>query len=139
MIRKHQESDLDSIMYVWQVSSAIAHPFLNSLFVKKVEYDMKTLYIPNSDTWIYENDQEAVGFISMNEDEIGGLFVLPQHFSKGIGTELVNHVSASHKKLEVEVFEKNEIGRAFYKKYGFNLVKEFLHEESGERVLRLKK
>ena len=50
----------------------------------------------------------------------------------------MNYVSEFHEKLEVEVFEKNEIGRAFYKKYGFKLIKEFTHEESGEKVLRLR-
>ena len=139
MIRKHVENDLESIMKVWQESSTLAHPFLNATFVEKVRTDMRNLYIPNSDTWVYENDQGIIGFISMIDEEIGGLFVLPQNHSSGIGTKLVNYVSEFNEKLEVEVFEKNEIGRAFYNKYGFKLMKEFIHEDSCEKVLRLKK
>ena len=139
MIRKHVENDLESIMKVWQESSTLAHSFLNATFVEKVRTDMRNLYIPNSDTWVYENDQGIIGFISMIDEEIGGLFVLPQNHSSGIGTKLVNYVSEFNEKLEVEVFEKNEIGRAFYNKYGFKLMKEFIHEESCEKVLRLKK
>ena len=139
MIRKHVKNDLEQIMTVWCESSTMAHPFLDSVFVEKVESDMRQLYIPDSETWVYEIGSGIVGFISMIDQEIGGLFVLPKNHSKGIGTKLVNYVSTLHKNLEVEVFEKNEIGRAFYKKYGFNLIREFTHEESGERVLRLRK
>ncbi len=139
MIRKHVENDLEQIMNVWIDSSNLAHPFLHSAFVEKVKTDMRTIYIPNSETWVYENDLGIVGFISMIGDEIGGLFVLPQNHSSGIGTKLVNYVSEFHGKLEVEVFEKNKIGRAFYNKYGFTLIKAFTHEESGEKVLRLSK
>ena len=139
MIRKHIEGDLEQIMDVWYASSTLAHPFLNSAFVEKVNNDMRHMYIPGSETWVYESDHKVVGFISMIDDEIGGLFVLPQNHNIGIGTKLVDYISRLHEKLEVEVFEKNEIGRAFYAKYGFKVIKEFAHEESGERVLRLKK
>lgn len=139
MIRKHTENDLEQIMEVWYTSSTLAHPFLNSEFVEKVKSDMRKLYIPNSETWVYEIDSTVVGFISMMDNEIAGLFVLEAYHSRGIGTELVNFITDSHDKLEVEVFEKNRIGRSFYDKYGFIQFKEFNHEESGEVVLRLKK
>ena len=138
MIRKHVENDLEQIMNIWEESSSLAHPFLHATFVEKVKGDMRNMYIPNSDTWVYENDLGIVGFISMIEDEIGGLFVLPQNHSAGIGTRLVNYVRGFHEKLEVEVFEKNEIGRAFYKKYGFHFINEFTHEESGGKGLKIK-
>lgn len=139
MIRKHVKNDLEQIMKVWTESSKLAHPFLNSGFVDKVKSDMRNIYIPNSETWIYENDESLVGFISMIDNEIGGLFVLPKNHSTGIGTKLVNFVSEFHNELEVEVFERNIIGRAFYDKYGFTIIKEFTHDESGEIVLRLRK
>ena len=139
MIRKHKEQDLEQIINVWYQSSTIAHPFLSTSFVEKVKSDMTNLYIPNSETWVYEIDTEIVGFISMIDNEIGGLFVLPKNHSTGIGTKLVNFVTDFHNELEVEVFEKNKIGRAFYNKYGFILIKEFDHKKSGERVLRLRK
>lgn len=139
MIRKHVENDLEQIIKIWYASSTFAHPFLQTAFVDKVKTDMRKMYIPNSETWVYENDLGILGFISMINEEIGGLFVLPKNHSSGIGTKLVDYVSGFHEKLEVEVFEKNKIGRAFYNKYGFELMKEFTHKESGEKVLRLMK
>ena len=38
----------------------------------------------------------------------------------------------------VQVFKQNKIGRAFYDKYGFKLIKEYFHEESKQDLLRLK-
>ena len=125
MIRKHTEQDLEQIINVWDKSSSLAHPFLNSTFVEKVKSDMTNLYIPNSETWVYEIDNSIVGFISMLDNEIGGLFVLPDNHAKGIGTRLVDFIKKEHSNLEVEVFEKNHIGRAFYNKYGFEKIGKF--------------
>ena len=137
MIRKHIEQDLEQIMNIWEKSSTLAHPFLRNDFVEKVASDMRNLYIPNSETWVFEENDSIVGFISMIENEIGGLFVLPDNHSKGIGTKLVDFIAKENKVLEVEVFEKNKIGNAFYNKYGFKLIKQYLHEESYNVVLRL--
>jgi len=138
MIRKHKEQDLKQIINIWDCSSKLAHPFLTASFVEKVKSDMTTIYIPDSETWVYEIDHSIVGFISMLDNEIGGLFVLPNNHSKGIGTKLVNFIKKKHVELEVEVFEENNIGRAFYNKYGFKKIKKYTHEESGFEVLRMK-
>ena len=71
-------------------------------------------------------------------NEIGGLFVLPNNHFKGIGTQLVNFIKESHSELDVEVFEKNAIGRAFYEKYGFVQINKYYHTESKNEVLRLR-
>ena len=138
MIRKHTPQDLEAILAIWHQASTLAHPFLDSAFVEKVKEDMRNLYVPNSETWVFEENDTVIGFVSMMGNEIGGLFVLPNHHSKGIGTTLVNYMLTIHKELEVEVFEKNSIGQAFYNKYGFKQVKQFLHEQSNHSVLRLK-
>lgn len=137
MIRKHTDSDLEDILDIWSQSSSLAHPFLATEFVEKVKKDMRELYIPNSETWVYEENGKVIGFVGMMGNEIGGLFVLPNHHAKGVGTKLVNYILESFDELEVEVFTKNKIGRAFYNKYGFEFMKKFLHE-SGHEVIRMK-
>ena len=138
MIRKHREEDLEEILDIWYQASTLAHPFLDDAFVEKVKKDMRELYMPGSETWVYEEKGKVIGFIGMMGNEIGGLFVLPNHHSKGIGTQLVKFILEFHDELEVEVFKENIIGRAFYDKYGFIKMKEFLHEESKHDVLRMK-
>ena len=51
---------------------------------------------------------------------------------------MVDKAQELHGDLEVEVFKKNLIGRNFYVKYGFKLIKEKVHEQTDEQVLRLK-
>lgn len=136
MIRKHKTHDLEGIIDVWYQASTLAHPFLDDDFVEKVKVDMRELYIPNSETWVYVEDENIIGFIGMQGNEIGGLFVLPSHHSKGIGSQLVNFILTKHEDLEV--FKANTIGRAFYDKYGFKTTKEDIHDEIGQPLLRMK-
>jgi putative acetyltransferase len=138
MIRKHTNLDLSDIMTVWVKSSSLAHPFLDESFVAQVKNDMREKYIPGSETWVYEENGDIVGFIGMQGNEIGGLFVLPDNHSQGIGGKLVDFIGKQHRELEVEVFKENRIGRAFYDKYGFKPFSEEFHEPSNSVVLRMK-
>ena len=138
MIRKRAEKDNDAILNVWYEASSLAHPFLKDDFVEKTKKDLRDIYIPNTETWVYEENNAVIGFISMIGNEIGGLFVMPGNHFKGIGTQLVNFVKELHDELEVEVFEKNAIGRAFYEKYGFVQIKKYYHTESNNDILKLR-
>ena len=138
MIRKHTPDDAATILDIWYQASTLAHPFLDDAFAEQVKTAMRDMYIPNSETWVYEENNTVLGFISMMGNEIGGLFVLPNNQGKGIGTQLVNFIKPSHDSLEVEVFDKNSIGRAFYDKYGFKQIHNYFHKESNQDVLRLK-
>lgn len=137
MIREYKNSDLEKVMDVWYHSSTLAHSFLKEEFVQMVKKAMHDIYIPKSKTWVYEVDDKPVGFISMAGDEIGGLFLYPEYFGRGIGKKLVDRIVGIYGNVEVEVFEKNTIGRSFYKKYGFQYLSEYHHEPSGEMVIRL--
>ncbi len=138
MIRKYQVTDLTKVIDIWYKSSTIAHPFLENDFVEKVKKDMREIYIPKAKTWVYEENNELVGFISMLGNEVAGLFVNPNQQTKGIGTQLVDFVAKLNNELEVEVFEKNKIGRSFYEKYGFIFIKNYFDKTSNQEILRLK-
>lgn len=138
MIRKYNETEIPTLIDIWEHASKIAHPFLDDEFTQMVKKAMREMYLPNSDTWVYEESNTIIGFISMIENEIGGLFVSPNNHSKGIGTALVNYMKQFHKELEVEVFEQNKIGRPFYEKFGFKIINEYVHEQTNQKVLRMK-
>lgn len=137
MIRKYESKDLEVVMSIWRQASTLAHSFLEPLFVLKAEHDLRSIYLLKTETWVYEVNGVIVGFVSMLNNEIGGLFVLPYFQGKGIGSSMVNFVGDLFPELEVEVFERNVIGRGFYEKYGFRLVKIYFHKESNETVRRL--
>ncbi|MFT5761172.1 MAG: putative acetyltransferase [Polaribacter sp.] len=139
MIRKYKEVEIPVLLEIWEKAALIAHPFLSDEFHQMVKGAMKDMYLPNSDTWIYEESGAIIGFIAMLNNEIGGLFVDPNQQSKGIGTALVKHISQFHDTLEVEVFEENKIGKPFYEKYGFKVIKEYVMKETNQNVLRMQK
>ena len=96
------------------------------------------MYLPISDTWVAESDGTVVGFISLLGNEVGAIFVEPTSHGRGLGRALMDKAREIHGDLEVEVFKANPIGRNFYSAYGFTLMHEKDHEESGNRLLRLK-
>lgn len=115
IIREYTETDLDDVLSAWESTQQIAHPFLKEDFQAQ-EKNIQELYRPNADTWVVEDD----------------------HHGKKLGKLMVDKAQELHDDLEVVVFEKNSIGRNFYSQYGFSLVEEKVHEQTGERVLRLK-
>ncbi len=139
MIRRYKETEIPTLMDIWEQASTMAHPFLSEAFTQMVKKAMTETYLPNSDTWVYETDNEIIGFISMLNNEIGGLFVHPNHHGKDIGSSLVKHIEQFHQEIEVEVFEQNIIGKPFYEKYGFETIKNYVQDGTGQRVLRMRK
>ena len=138
MIRKYEETDIEELLEVWYEASSMAHPFLDSEFMEKEKQNIRDVYIPNTETWVSTNKDVLDGFIAMMENEVGAIFVRPEKHGQGIGKNLMDFVCQFHKELEVEVFKDNKIGRAFYDKYGFKIIKEHLHKDTNRPLLRMK-
>ncbi|MEH6546894.1 MAG: GNAT family N-acetyltransferase [Sneathiella sp.] len=137
MIRKYKPEDTDGLINIWQSANAFAHPFLSKSFVERVQNDLQTLYLPNAETWVLEDNGTAIGFTALIGNEIGGLFLNPTFHRRGFGRALVDHAFKLKGSLKVEVFEKNATGRQFYDAYGFTETNRHLHGASGEMVLTL--
>lgn len=138
MIRKFQPEDCEEVLSVWAAASALAHPFLDESFLEQERRDIRNVYLPSSETWVWEADGQVVGFISLLGNEVGAVFVAPRHQRTGIGWALMDHARVLRGELEVEVFEDNPVGRSFYAKYGFEPIVQKVHEPTGFRLLRLR-
>jgi len=138
MIRKYQPEDTDDLVSIWQMASALAHPFLTEGFQAQEAENLRHLYLPNAETWVSVDTEKPTGFIAVVGTEIGGLFVSPQHQKQGWGKALVDFAIDLKGPLSVEVFEKNAIGRRFYAQYGFIEAGRQRHEGSGEMTLLLR-
>lgn len=138
MIRQYEDQDLEDLLAAWAAASEIAHPFLTQDFLASERENIPNLYIPNAETWVYEDDGRVVGFVALIGNEVGAIFVHPSHQKKGIGHRLMDKAKDIREELEVEVFVKNAIGRAFYAKYGFTPIDEKVHEQTGFDLLRLR-
>jgi putative acetyltransferase len=138
LIRKFEDSDLDDLLYCWESASAVGHPFLTSEFTAKERDNIINLYLPNTQTWVAEEKGSVIGFLSLMGNEVGAIFVNAAFHGTGVGKALMDKARSLHRELELEVFKENEVGRAFYDRYGFVLLEEKLHEETGNMILRLK-
>lgn len=138
LIRKYKDSDLNAILSSWESATRLAHPFFSEAFIEQERHNIPNVYLPNADTWVIEEDGKVFGFIALIGNEVGAIFVDPEFHGTGAGWALMEKAQELQGDLEVEVFEENSIGRNFYEKYGFNLLSESVHEETGNKLLRLK-
>lgn len=138
MIRKYQPADCEDVLRVWARASALAHPFLSEEFLEQERHNIPNVYLPNAETWVWTASERVVGFISLLGNEVGAIFVDPEFHRSGIGRALMNQARASRGELEVEVFEKNPLGKAFYARMGFQFMHRKIHDQTGFDVLRLR-
>ncbi|MEQ8746242.1 GNAT family N-acetyltransferase [Pyruvatibacter sp.] len=141
-IRAYVDADLDAVMAAWESAVLVGHPFLSEAFKGSERYNIPNVYLPNTETWVCEQDGKVVGFIAMmvGEDttEVGAIFVHSQSHGTGAGRMLMDKARALYGTLELEVFKENKVGRRFYAAYGFVPMSERFHEASGHMMLRLR-
>lgn len=137
-IRQYRVSDLNAVLDTWEVATRLAHKFMTDEFIAQERKNIADIYMPNTETWVAELDNEVQGFIALMGNEVGALFLQPNCHGKGIGKALMDKAQKLHGDLEVEVFKENSIGRKFYSRYGFEFLEEKSHELTGQQVLRLK-
>ncbi len=137
MIRKYEKADLDTLLSIWRAASELAQPFLSKEFVARETEYLRTVYFPMARTWVAEDGGTPVGFITLIEDEIAGLFVHPDAHGRGIGRDLVDYVVGLKGTLRAEVFDRNTVGRRFYRRLGFMETGRYVHKASGELTIKL--
>lgn len=137
-LRRFAPADVSGILSVWESASEVAHAFLPEAFRIQEREDIQHRYLPVAETWVVEQHGMVIGFLSLLNNEIGGLFVRAEFHGTGAGTVLMDKAKQLHPVLDVEVFEKNLIGRKFYAKCGFRERSSRIHEESGNRLLCLR-
>jgi len=138
MMRDYREDDLEALLDVWDRASDLGHAFLSPEFRARERTRIPEVYLPLARTRVWEENGRVVGFIALVGNEIGGLFVHPGAGRRGIGAALVEWARSRYPRLEVEVFDDNAVGRAFYEGQGFTRVgAPYVHEETGRRCLRM--
>lgn len=135
MIRKYKSEDMNSILGIWLSASAEAHHFIDSTFWQSKVEDMRNLYIPASETYVFETNEEIVGFYCLYGDTLAAIFVLPSDQGKGIGSVLINDAKKRRKQLQLTVYKVNCSSIEFYKKHGFVISGEQTDKHTGQPEL----
>ncbi len=119
MIRKMKETEIDTLVYLWFKTSVQAHNFIAEDFWKSQMLAMKETYLPNCDTYIYEEDNNILGFISYHQGFVPALFVSIEAQSQGIGSKLLDFIKQQYQQLQLTVYAENQRAHSFYMAQGF--------------------
>lgn len=136
MIRKSQSADIEKLLNIWLKGSMQSHNFVEDNYWHKMMPGVKKYYLPNTDTFVFEDKHQIKGFISIIDDKyIGALFVDPVYQNQRIGLKLINYVKKIYPELSLKVYIKNENALRFYKKNGFKIIAEQTDEGTKEKEL----
>lgn len=115
MIRKFREEDITKVMTIWTKGNFKAHNFIEKDYWLENFNKVKNEYLVKSETYVYTEDNEIKGFISLLENQyIGALFVRQDSLREGIGRRLLNYCKERYEYLTLKVYEKNVNATLFY-------------------------
>ena len=134
MIRKLQQEDITKVMTIWTKGNFTAHDFIEKDYWLENFNKVKNYYLSYSNTFVYVENEEIEGFISIAENNhIGALFVKQQYQRKGIGRKLINYCKEKYNSLDLNVYDKNGNAIAFYMAMGFKNVGVQIDKDTGEK------
>jgi putative acetyltransferase len=131
MIRAFESSDMNDVLNIWLGASIEAHGFVEKEFWESRVNNMREIYIPDSETYVFSENGTVKGFVSLKEDSLAAMFVSPDAQGKGIGRQLMNKAKSLRRRLSLTVYRENEKSMRFYMKCGFRPVKERVDEHTG--------
>ncbi|PFP21171.1 N-acetyltransferase, partial [Bacillus sp. AFS073361] len=92
-----QSENTAPLLSLWLESTTEAHPFIDAQYWIESEPLVRDTYLPGAETWVWEEEGDVRGFISVMESQfIGALFVATAHAGKGIGHALIHHVQQQY-------------------------------------------
>lgn len=138
MIRRFHQSDIETILNIWLTASIKAHNFMPAEYWQSKVNDMREIYLPASESYVYEENGDVVGFISIYQDNLAALFVSPLKQGNGIGSKLIEYIKSKYQVLNLSVYKENRASIAFYKKHGFTHVCEQIDEHTGHPEIAMK-
>ena len=119
------------VLNIWLKASVRAHGFVAKEFWESRVEDMREIYIPASETYVFSENGAILGFFSLQADSLAAMFVSPDAQGRGIGQKLMNKAKSLRRKLNLSVYRENEKSIQFYRKCGFKTVEERVDEGTG--------
>ena len=111
------------LIEIWESSVRATHNFLSEENIKHLKPLILEHYFDAVDLRVAKIENgEIVGFIGVAEQNIGMLFISPEHRNKGIGSLLLKNAIKTQDAQKVDVNEQNPDAIGFYENLGFSVV-----------------
>lgn len=124
------ETDLEEMVRIWYDASVVAHPFVSASFWASHKSAMKEKYLPLAENYVFEQEGEVVGFISLAGERVCALFVAPKAQGKGIGKALLEHAKTLRDRVSLRVYRDNKKAIHFYESRGLKATGEEVDEHT---------
>lgn len=132
MIKPLENEKIKDVMVIWLKTNIAAHSFIPEKYWLENYHIVEKEYLPNSETFVYEEDNIIKGFISIiNNLFIGALFLAEDYQGRGIGKKLIDYCKSLYSRLELCVYVENINAIKFYNHCGFIIRAEQPNSDSG--------
>ena len=96
---------------------------------------MRDVYIPASETFVFESENQIAGFYSLYGNTLAAVFVSPSLQGRGVGAAMLDDAKSRRECLQLTVYRENTPSINFYKKQGFISLGEQVDEQTGHPEL----
>lgn len=131
LIRRYKKVDLEEMVRIWYEASVIGHSFIPASYWASQKNAMKEKYLPLAENFVFQEEGQIAGFISLVGERVCALFVAPEMQGIGIGKTLLEYVKTQKEKLSLKVYRENESAFRFYKNCEFMAAGEEVDEYTG--------
>ena len=132
MIRELRKADINRVANIWLDTNITAHYFISAQYWKS-NFELVKELLLQATVYVYEDNQEILGFIGLNDEYIEGIFVSDEMQSFGIGKALLNYVKDKRSKLFLNVYQKNTRAISFYQREDFKIRCSGIDDATGEK------
>ena len=117
--------EIESVVRLWRRSRDDSQPWLEARMGHTPEDDLRFFngtIARENDVWVAV-EQDVLGFLAIQGERLGWLYVDPAMQGKGTGTALLDKAKAlSPQGLSLFTHQRNKRARAFYERRGFRAV-----------------
>jgi putative acetyltransferase len=121
-IRNSRPADLGRALDIWRAAVDATHDFLDPVDRREIEAETAAI-LPELPLWLaVDSADRALGFMILEDNRMGALFIDPVHRRSGIGRALVQFALTLHSVITTEVNEQNSQAVGFYSHLGFERI-----------------
>ena len=123
MFREANASDAPAIATLHRVSREAAMPWLPVIHSPdEVLEFFRDQVLPGQTVIVADTLGQVTGFAAYADGWLNHLYVAPNAWRDGIGSQLLRRVQAASDVLQLWTFQRNSTARAFYARFGFEEV-----------------